>query len=92
MSAATKMNLKNKEEAISSMLKKYLKQKENLLLSERLFIAKSFINWIFDNTKHPQIIKTYVDDVEKFIIGEIDMTWKNGIITKKKIKKENLND
>lgn len=92
MRTATKMNLKTKEEAISSMLKKYLKLEDNILLSERLFVAKSFINWIFDNTKHPQIIKTYVDDVEKYIIGEIDMTWKNGIITKKKIKKENLND
>lgn len=92
MSTATKMNLKTKEDAISSMLKKYLKQQENILLSERLFVAKSFINWIFDNTKHPQIIKTYIDDVEKFITGEIDMTWKNGIITKRKIKKENPND
>ena len=92
MSTAKKMNLKNKEDAISSMLKKYLKAQDNLLLSERLFIAKSFINWIFDNTKHPQIIKTYVDDVERYINGEIDMVWKNGIITKRKIKKENLND
>lgn len=92
MSTAKKMNLKSKEEAISSMLKKYLKQQDNVLLSERLFLAKSFINWIFDNTKHPQIIKTYIDDVERFIIGEIDMAWKNGIITKKKLKKEILND
>jgi hypothetical protein len=92
MRTATKMNLKTKEEAISSMLKKYLKTQDNLLLSGRLFIAKSFINWIFDNTKHPQIIKTYIDDVERYINGEIDMVWKNGIITKRKIKKENPND
>jgi len=92
MRTATKMNLKTKEEAISSMLKKYLKTQDNILLSQRLFVAKSFINWIFDNTKHPQIIKTYIDDVEKFIVGDIDMTWKNGIITKRKIKKENPND
>jgi hypothetical protein len=92
MRTATRMNLKTKEEAISSMLKKYLKTQDNLLLSGRLFIAKSFINWIFDNTKHPQIIKTYIDDVERYINGEIDMVWKNGIITKRKIKKENPND
>lgn len=92
MSTAPKMNLKNKEEAILSMLKKYLKQKDNMFLSERLFVAKSFINWIFDNIKHPQIIKTYIDDVEKYITGDVDMGWKNGIIIKKKIKKENIND
>lgn len=92
MSTATKMNLKTKEDAISSMLKKYLKQQDNILLSERLFVAKSFINWIFDNTKHPQIIKTYIHDVERFLAGEIDMTWNNGIITKRKIKKETPND
>jgi hypothetical protein len=87
MNSAIKMNYKTKEDVISSLLKKYLKKEDNLLLSHKLFIAKSVINWVFENTKNSSLIKLHIDDVEKYIVGEIDFFWKDGIIIKKKIKK-----
>lgn len=92
MNIATEMDYKNKDEAITAILKKYLKKEDNMLLSERLFVAKSVINWIFDNTKHPMIIKSYIEDVERYIVGTLDLTWKDGVIVKKKTKKELTNE
>lgn len=92
MNIATEMNYKNKDEATTAILKKYLKKEDNMLLSERLFVAKSVINWIFDNTKHPMIIKSYIEDVERYIVGTLDLTWKDGVIVKKKTKKELTNE
>jgi hypothetical protein len=60
-------------------------------LSERLFIAKSILNWIFENSKHPNVINLYMKDLEKYLNGEMELKWINGIITKKS-KKEDKND
>ena len=92
MITATEMNYKNKDEATAAILKKYLKKQDNMLLSHRLFVAKSVINWIFDNTKHPLIIKSYIEDVEKYIVGTLELSWKDGVIIKNKIKKEITNE
>ena len=92
MITATEINYKNKDEATAAILKKYLKKQDNMLLSHRLFVAKSVINWIFDNTKHPLIIKSYIEDVEKYIVGTLELSWKDGVIIKNKIKKEITNE
>ncbi len=91
MSTATMMDDKDKELLLKGILKKYLKKEDNIYLSERLFIAKSILNWIFENSKHPNVINLYVKDLEKYLNGEMDLKWINGIITKKS-KKENKND
>ena len=92
MSIAIKMDYKNKEEATTAILKKYLVIQDNMLLSERLFVAKSIINWIFQNSKNPLIIKSYLEDVERHIKGDLDLSWKDGIIVRKKNKKETTNE
>jgi len=92
MIIATEMNYKNKDEVTIAILKKYLKKEGNMLLSQRLFVAKSVINWIFENSKHPLIIKSYIEDVERYIVGTLELSWKDGVIIKKKIKKENTNE
>jgi hypothetical protein len=91
MSMATMMDDKDKELLLKGILKKYLKKEDNIYLSERLFIAKSVLNWIFENSKHPNVINLYVKDLEKYLNGEMELKWIDGIITKKS-KKENKND
>jgi hypothetical protein len=85
MSTFSIMNNK-KEEIIKSILKSHLKINNNLFLSEKLFVAKSAINWIFDNTKYPDVIKHYLKDVEKYLKGELLLSWSNGVLIKKKVK------
>ncbi len=80
---------RDRHEAIKYILKNFLVIENNILLSERLFIGKSIINWIFDNSKNPQVIDMYMKDLELFLNGKLDLKWINGIITK---KKENKND
>lgn len=91
MSTATMMDDKDKELLLKGIIKKYLKREDNIYLSERLFVAKSILNWIFENSKHPNVIKLYIKDLEKYLNGEMDLKWINGIITKKS-KKEDKND
>lgn len=84
MKNAKKMDYKDKNDALKSILKIYLKIDKNLLLCERLFVANTAINWIFDNTKQSVVINHYMKDIEKYLKGEIDLCWSNGVLTKKK--------
>lgn len=79
----------DRNEAIRHILKNFLVIEDNILLSERLFIAKSIINWIFDNSKNEYVIDMYMKDLELFLKGKLDLRWVDGIITK---KKESKND
>lgn len=89
MSVVIMNKFKDREEAIKHILKKFLIIQNNILLSERLFIAKSIINWIFDNSKNSHVIDMYMKDLESFLKGDLDLRWVDGIITK---KKESKND
>lgn len=87
------MNYITKEQAIKAILKKHLATSENLFLSERLFVAKSVINWIFDNIKSEPVKKVYFEDVDKYLKGDLELKWFNGLIIKNKsLKKENKNE
>lgn len=87
------MNYITKEQAIKTILKNHLSSSGNLFLSEKLFIAKSVINWIFDNVKSEPVKKVYFDDVDKYLKGDLDLKWFNGLIIKNKSpKKENKNE
>lgn len=83
MDKAKKMDYSDKNDVIKSLLKKYLTIDGNILKSERLFIAKSGINWIYQNTKNPTSIKHYIKEIESYLKGEINLSWKNGLLFKK---------
>jgi|LakMenEpi03Aug12_release.lakeMendotaPanAssembly.Ray.scaffolds.fasta_scaffold52015_7 hypothetical protein len=91
MSTFSIMNNK-KEEIIKSILKSHLKVDKNVFLSEKLFVAKSAVNWIFDNTKYPDVIKHYLKDVEKYLKGELLLSWSNGVLIKKKVKTNDITE
>jgi len=82
------MNYITKEQAIRTILKKHLSVNDNLFLSQKLFVAKSVINWIFDNVKTEPVKKVYFEDVEKYLKGELDLKWFNGLIIKNKSPKK----
>lgn len=87
------MNYITKEQAIKEILKKYLIKNDNLFMTEKLFVAKSVINWIFDNIKNEPIKKVYFEDVEKYLKGDLELKWFNGLIIKNKSpKKEKQNE
>lgn len=93
MKISKAMNYISKEQAIKALLKKHLTMNNNLFLSEKLFVAKSVINWIFDNIKSEPVKKVYFEDVEKYLKGDLELKWFNGLIIKNKsIKKEDKNE
>jgi len=76
---------KNKTQIIKNMLKSYLKVDNNLYISNKLFMANSAINWIYKNTKNPDVIKHYLTDIDKYLKGEYILKWHNGSLIKKRV-------
>jgi hypothetical protein len=69
------MVFKNKETAIKYLLRKHLKIKGNLLLSERLFVVNSILDWVFKNVNNQKVIEWYIADLEKYIRGKVQVGW-----------------
>jgi hypothetical protein len=86
------MDITSKEKTINFLIKKYLKIDNNIFISDRLFIAKSAVNWIFQNSKHPTTIKHYIEEVEKYLEGKHELKWSNGVLIKKKANKDEKNN
>jgi len=87
MSSLNKLDFKNKEQIKKYILRNYLKIDNNIFISNKLFIANSALNWIYANTKSPEIVKHYILDIHKYLKGEYELAWINGILTKKKVIK-----
>ncbi len=85
MKSVMKIDYKNKDQVIKFILRSHLKIDNNLFLSHKLFVAKSAINWIFDNTKYPDVIKHYMKDIEQYLNGNLELFWSNGNLKKKKV-------
>lgn len=87
MATISKNDFKTKEEIRKHLIKSYVKMDNNLFICNKLFIANSAINWIFANTKNPDVVKHYILDIYKYLKGEYELAWINGILTKKKVIK-----
>ena len=81
--------IKNKDDAINYILKKYLKIQDNVLLSERLFIANSVLDWIYRSTNNQKVIDAYLNDLEEYLKGNLDLRWIDGVVIKKESRDNN---
>ena len=81
--------IKNKDDAINYILKKYLKIQDNVLLSERLFIANSVLDWIYRSTNNQKVIDAYLNDLEEYLKGNLDLRWIDGVVIKKESRDKN---
>jgi hypothetical protein len=87
MASVNKLDFKNKEQVRKHLIKNYLTIDNNIFISNKLFIANSALNWIYDNTKNPEVVKHYILDIYKYLKGEYELAWIKGILTKKKVIK-----
>lgn len=77
----------NIEREIKIILNEFLQKKDNLILSERIFIAVSILNWAYLNHKDKDVLKYYLAEVKKHLSGEITLYWENGVVRVKRGKK-----
>lgn len=70
-----KHNFESKQNVIKYFIQKHLKVKGNMLHAEKLFVVNSILEWAFENSKNPQILKIYIEDLEKYIEGKIELNW-----------------
>jgi len=87
MASASKIDFKDKQQVRKHLIKNYLLIDNNIFVSNKLFIANSALNWIYDNTKNPEVVRHYVLDIYKYLKGEYELAWIKGILTKKKVIK-----
>ena len=87
MDKKTNMRIRSQEEIIKSLIKKYGVRKDNIFMSQRLFVAATVVRWVFENTKTPDQIVQYLMQVEKHLDGELELFWEDGVIRVGKAKK-----
>lgn len=75
----------NLEKEVKRLINKYITKDANLILAERIFVAKTVLSWVQETTKEPKAIKYYMNEIEKHLKGEITLYWEDGIV---KVKKE----
>jgi hypothetical protein len=81
--------INNKKDAIKYFLRKYLRKRGNLILSQRLFVVNNVLDWIFKSTNDRKVINSYIIDLENYIKGYIELSWIEKIINKKERKVDN---
>lgn len=77
---------KQYEIAKKEILKNFLKQEDNVLLSQKLFIAISVLKWAFEQKAEKQVFSKYMSYIGKYLYSEVDLFWENGIVKIKPIK------
>ncbi len=82
------MKLKQPEEIIKGIRKRYLTKLDNVFYLEKYFVACSVIRWIYKTTDKTEEILAYMGQIERHMNGEIDLFWENGVIKVGKPKKD----
>ena len=75
------------EKEIKKLLNEFLMLEDNLLLSERFFVAASVLNWVCLKYQDKQALQYYLDEVKKHLRGEITLYWEDGVIKIKRGKR-----
>ncbi len=87
MSNNSQMKIKQPEQIIKSMIEKYSKKQDNIVFIEKLFVANTIIKWIFEKPAKTEEILQYLSQVDRYLQGEIDLYWQDGVIKVGRTKK-----
>lgn len=75
------------EREIKKILHEYLQYKDNMILSDRIFVAISILNWAYLKYKDQEILRYYLEEVKKHLRNEITLYWEDGIVKIKRGKR-----
>lgn len=70
----------NPEREIRKLLKEFIRTKDNLVLTDRMFVAISVLNWALQKTKDKNLLQYYLNEVKRHLNGEITLYWENGVV------------
>ena len=77
---------KEYEIARRTILRDFLKKEDNIYYAKKLFMAMSVLNWAREQKGEKETFYKYVNYVAKYLFGEIDLYWEDGIIKIKVLK------
>jgi len=72
---------------IEKIIELFLVRDQNLLIADKLFIAKSVILWAAENSKTKEEYKSYLSEVQKYLTGDITLYWEDGKIKTRKVNR-----
>lgn len=81
------MKLKSPEEVIKNLVEKYTVEDENIFYLNRLFMAASVVRWAFKVASTTEEIIQYLSQVEKYLSGQIELYWQDGVIKVGRVKR-----
>jgi len=81
------MKLKRPEEIIKSIYERYSVKQDNIVFLGRLFVAASVVRWAFNQSSKTEELLQYLSQIERFLEGEIELYWQDGVIKVGKVKK-----
>jgi hypothetical protein len=67
--------------------KSFVKKDENVFHAQKLFMAVSVLRWAYEKQASESEKSKYYNFVEKYLDGEIDLYWEDGIIKLKTLTK-----
>lgn len=73
------------QKEIKKIIDSFIVKKDNLIIADRLFVAKSVLLWALENSKNQQVFKSYLYEIERHLNNEITLYWEDDTI---KIRKE----
>lgn len=65
---------------VKNILNEFMRQEENILHAEKLFVAHSVLKWAFENSSNEKQITFYVEQIKKYLRNELTLVWKEGKI------------
>lgn len=74
----------NPEREIKKILEEFLRKEENIVLSEKIFVAVSVLNWAYLKYKDQHVLQHYLELVKKHLRGEIQLYWEKGVVKTKR--------
>lgn len=70
----------NPESEIRKLLEEFMQVQGNLIMSERMFVAFSVLNWAYLKHKNPELLQYYLNEVKKHLRGELTLYWEDGVV------------
>lgn len=75
------------QQILKNMIEQYLVKEDNMLFAQKLFVARTVINWAFAQKTNTNSLEKYLNYVHKYLNNEIDLYWEDGTIHYKAVKK-----
>ena len=67
----------NLDDVIKKIISEFMKTDGNVCHGEKLFVAHTVLRWAFKNASNKEQLNFYINQVKRYLHGEIIIFWKD---------------